>query len=131
MKVAIVGSRSFYEHQEFMEQYVKNYVTSLPSSLEIVSGESPGGGVDTWVREATNDCGKKFHPFPPKRKTRRDYFARNTKIAEFADVVVAFQREYSSGTADTIRKAIDLGKTVVIYRLQGNLLTRYVENPGE
>lgn len=50
--------------------------------------------------------------FPPDRWTAAELFARNTRIAEASDAVIAFWDGRSRGTLDTMRKAARLGKPV-------------------
>jgi len=53
---------------------------------------------------------KKYEPYHPK-----NFFERNTLIAEASDILVAFCFEESKGTLDTVKKARKIGKSVIVY----------------
>lgn len=114
-KVGIVGSRK-YENLA----YVKRTVSFLPKEFYIVvSGH--GNGVDTAAEEEAERLGIETLIFPPDVKpncTNQEFaiaaFARNTKIAEACDYLIAFWDGKSKGTLDTIVKCAKLGKLVII-----------------
>lgn len=80
----------------------------------IVSGHCPKGG-DAFAEKIAFDYGIPILLFPPKKKTREFFFARNTQVAEISDDIIAclinphesleeiLKREFG-GSEDTIRK---------------------------
>lgn len=124
--IAIVGSRDYPERQ-----HIVDYVNSLPEIAVIVSGGARG--VDTWAEQSARKRGLSTRIFPVDTRglppygtpeNRREYgrraFTRNTLIIEAADTVIAFwckkarTGQFSSGTRDSIDKALRLGKQVEI-----------------
>lgn len=112
-KVGVIGTRkrnirTDYQlvHDAFFEIYEEGDW--------IVSGHCPVGG-DAFAEKIAYDYGIPILLFPPKKKTREFYFARNTLVAEHSDMIIAclvrpheslemvLKREYG-GTEDTIKK---------------------------
>lgn len=114
MKVAIVGSRTYPDRKQVIE-----YVDSLPRDTIVVSGGAPG--VDTWAEEAARYRGLGVLIFcVPKGVHLKAPFAvaakaRNTKIIEHADWVVAFWDGHSNGTRDSISKVVKMRKPYAIF----------------
>lgn len=83
----------------------------------IVSGHCPKGG-DAFAERIAFDYGIPILLFPPKKKIREEFFARNTLIAEASDILIAclinphdilediFKRA-SGGSEDTIKKFLN------------------------
>jgi hypothetical protein len=80
----------------------------------IVSGHCPKGG-DAFAEKIAYDYGIPILLFPPKKKIREEFFARNTLIAEHSDILIAclinphesledIYKRSSGGSEDTIRK---------------------------
>jgi predicted Rossmann fold nucleotide-binding protein DprA/Smf involved in DNA uptake len=106
LKIAIVGTRRFDNYNRFKELV-------LPALAQykydtIVSGCA--AGIDTLARRLARELGKKMVEFPPGNKSP---LKRNTKIAQFSDIVIAMPCANSTGTYDTIRKAQKMNKQVV------------------
>ena len=80
----------------------------------IVSGHCPEGG-DAFAEKIAYDYGISILLFPPKKKIKKFYFARNTLIAKNSDIIIAcvvrphepleeiLKREFG-GTEDTLKK---------------------------
>jgi hypothetical protein len=115
-KIGIIGTRKrniitdFHEVEEaFFEVY--------KDDDWIVSGHCPKGG-DAFAERIAFDYGIPILLFPPKKKIRKEFFARNTLIAEISDILIAclinphdtlediFKRT-SGGSEDTIRKFLN------------------------
>ncbi|MCE2711469.1 MAG: DUF2493 domain-containing protein [Cryomorphaceae bacterium] len=121
MKLAVIGSRSFNEQTVFdtiLEDFLRN--KSIPTIL--VSGKAPG--VDTLAEKWASRKGvptrifePKYEKFPKRERRWRANKERNTEIAEFCEVLLAFWDMRSTGTKDTLIKALDLNKTVYIYNI--------------
>jgi hypothetical protein len=79
-------------------------------------------GVDTWAELAAKERGLRtiiFRPDIKECKKRyeftRSYYARNLKIAEACDILIAFvSPDRKGGTENTIAQAKKLGKEIVI-----------------
>ena len=80
----------------------------------IVSGHCPKGG-DAFAEKIAYDHGIPILLFPPKKRIRKEFFARNTLIAEESDILIAclinpqevlevIYRRNSGGSEDTIKK---------------------------
>jgi hypothetical protein len=83
----------------------------------IVSGHCPKGG-DAFAEKIAYDNGIPILLFPPKKKIREFFFARNTLVAEASDIIIAclinpheslesIYKRTSGGTEDTIRKFLN------------------------
>lgn len=112
-KVGIIGSRE-YPHLG----RVHNYVSTLPEGTVIVSGGARG--VDKTAEDAADARGleKIVHLVTKAEWGQYGKAAgpmRNARIVEDADMIVAFWDGESTGTLDSIKKAVKLGKKVVIY----------------
>jgi len=112
-KIAIIGTRK------------RNIITDFHAVREafldvyeegdwIVSGHCPKGG-DAFAERIAFEKGIPILLFPPKRFRREEFFARNTLVAEAADMIIAclinpqdtlegIYKRTSGGTEDTIRK---------------------------
>lgn len=110
MRVAIVGSRTFQNLQ-----LVRDYVQGLPEDTIVVSGGAKG--VDRTAEDAACKCGLKTQIY----LAAWDEFGkvagllRNSDIVRNCDRLVAFHRQNSRGTADSIMKARAAGKSVDVY----------------
>ncbi len=111
MKLAIVGSRGFRRLD-----LVRNYVEALPEDTVVVSGGARG--VDQAAENVAYARKMKVHSVPVDRvglppfgteESRIEFgkraYARNQKIVDYADLVVAFWDGMSRGTADTMDRA--------------------------
>lgn len=114
MKIAIVGSRTFSDY-ELLSNTVKTYCKANNIFPKIiVSGGAKGADTLAERFAKENNLEKKiFHP-NWELLGRNACSARNTEIVEFSDLVFAFWDGQSPGTKDSITKAENLGKTVII-----------------
>ena len=89
----------------------------LPTVAELVSGGAKG--IDSYMKRFSDESGIKLVEFNPDyaRYGRNAPLVRNTQIAQYADIVVAFQSEDSRGTYDTISKAHKYGKQIIIKKI--------------
>lgn len=124
--VAIVGSRTFGqcacvrphldmrehskgclypEHRKLMRQIVER-LSREHDNLRVISGRA--SGTDTLAEMVAQELMLPFTPFPPDPKLGvPGLFKRNSEMVEAADMVIAiFWPAKSSGTADTVRKAV-------------------------
>lgn len=90
MKIGIVGSerKKFTPKGEFEAKALIRHMVRNPVVDTVISGDCHLGGVDQWVRQITEEEGKKFIGFPPKRKSwEGGYKPRNLLIAKNSDIV--------------------------------------------
>lgn len=127
-RLGIVGSRKLQGNPRAYDVIRRTLKHCEPTV--VISGRSPGGGIDIMAVEVAQEMGIPFHEFPPQPKdntyqARLDaLFARNTQIAEASDVLLAITLPGgTSGTADTIKKAMRRGIPVIrveIEAMSGN-----------
>ena len=113
MKVAIVGSRHFSEPDR-----VSEYVTALPRTASIITGSA--SGVDAAATKAARAKGIAVQVMPASFDEVADASrsaARNQRLVDACDVLVAFWDGVSKGTRATIDRALDSGKEVHVFVL--------------
>ncbi len=111
MKVAIVGSRHFAAPNRVTE-----YVRSLPEGSSIVTGSA--SGVDAAATRAAREAGVPVQVISASFDELADpgkAAARNQRLVEACDVLVAFWDGTSRGTRATVDRALDAGKEVHIF----------------
>ena len=117
MKVAIVGSRHFSEPARVAE-----YVNALPPKASIITGSA--SGVDAEATKAARAKGISVQVMPASFDELSDASkaaARNQRLIDACDVLVAFWDGSSKGTRATVDRALDSGKEVHIFVMRGNL----------
>ena len=112
-KIGIIGTRKRNIITDFHE--VKTAFFDVYKEGDwIVSGHCPKGG-DAFAEKIAFDYGIPILLFPPKKKIREEFFARNTLIAEESDIMIAclinphesledIYKRTSGGSEDTLRK---------------------------
>lgn len=118
LRIGMVGSRGFDDYEVVLAT-LRSYIRNYPNTdIEVVSGGARGA--DTLSDKASQELGVPTKIYLPDwdRYGRGAGFVRNTYIAEDSDILLAFcsHWEPTRGTADTIRKAREMGKTVHIYQ---------------
>ncbi len=111
MKVAIVGSRRFSDPNRVTE-----YVNSLPPRASIITGSA--SGVDAAATKAARAKGIPVQVMPASFDELADASksaARNQRLIDACDVLVAFWDGSSKGTRTTVDRALDSGKEVHIF----------------
>jgi len=116
MKIAIVGSRTFNDY-EFVKQMffqVLELEGSTLDNVEIVSGGARG--VDSLAYRLAKELGIPIKVYFPNyhKYGRKAPLIRNTKIVNYADIVIAIPTPESRGTWDTINKAKNKGIKVYL-----------------
>jgi len=116
MRIGIVGSRTFPQLN-----LVSWFVRDLPLGITIVSGGAKGvdgaaveyakrRGIETIEHFPDTEGCKQRHEFTER------FYARNQKIVDDCDLLVAFTEKDSGGTWDTIKRARRAGKPVKIVK---------------
>jgi hypothetical protein len=110
--VAVVGSRTFNNHKRIFS--VLDSVRKRLSELVIVSGACPSGP-DYWAERWARKHGVEMRLFPADwSKGRGAGLARNQKIVDAADRVIAFWDGQSSGSLNSIEKTLAAGKPLFL-----------------
>lgn len=134
VKVAIVGSRKYLNRVKIKE-FIHQLKRKIGDELVIVSGDHPDGA-DKFAKVCSLELNVEFKSFPPahyqwncfcvkesfyynKPYRLSNYFARNSEIVEYSDVVACFvvngDIESSKGTYDTYKKAKKAGKSSIVF----------------
>src|SRR2546429_9342627 len=117
MRVAIVGSRHFSDLSR-----VGEYVKSLRPRASIITGSA--SGVDASATRAAREKGIPVQVMPTSFEELADTAkstARNQRLVDSCDVLVAFWDGSSKGTRTTVERALDSGKEVHVFIARGNL----------
>ena len=118
MKVAIIGSRNIKDNEEY---WYDKICEKIPRNCtEIVSGGAKG--IDVLAHRYAREHGIMFKAFLPEYKKygKSAALIRNTRIAEYANIALAFWDGKSKGTADTVMKFYKSNKTVKIFFLDSH-----------
>ncbi len=111
MRVAIVGSRRYSEPSRVTE-----YVNALPPKASIITGSA--SGVDAAATRAARAKGIPVQVIPASFEELANVSmsaARNQRLIDACDVLVAFWDGTSTGTRVTIDRALDSGKEVHVF----------------
>ncbi len=119
MRLAIVGSRDFYEYPILLN-YLNTYFFNGYSQMFVFDTIVSGGakGADSLAGRFAEDYEIEIQIFKPEwdKYGKGAGFLRNQTIVNNCDVVLAFWDGKSRGTADTIAKAKTAKKpTFIIY----------------
>ena len=110
-RFGIVGSRHFPDLAQ-----VEAYVSSLGPDARIVTGGA--SGVDAAATRAARACGLGVSVVAASVEETRDEAAasaRNQRLVEQCDVLVAFWDGRSQGTRMTVDRALDRGLEVHVF----------------
>ena len=116
MRVAIVGSRHFTDLSR-----VGEYVKALPPRAAIITGSA--SGVDASATKAAREKGIPVQVVPASFDELADTSkaaARNQRLVDSCDVLVAFWDGSSKGTRTTVERALDSGKEVHVFLARVN-----------
>jgi hypothetical protein len=114
-RIAIVGTRHWRPENSYYPQFYSLTLPYLTPYNTIVSGASPGGGVDILARMLAHDLGLELDEYPPLEVDIElggfayACYARNSRIVEGSDWMLALPCKHSRGTHDSIRKMRKLG----------------------
>ena len=113
MKLAIVGSRDFYNYT-----YLENLLDPIKEKIEwIISGGAKG--VDSLAEKyaARNQIPFLLFPANWERYGKRAGFLRNQQIVDAADYMLAIPTLQSRGTRDSIRRAEIKGIPIEVFEV--------------
>ena len=111
MRVAIVGSRHFPDPDR-----VEAFVESLPAGTRLVTGSA--SGVDASATRAARRRGLAVQVVAAGFEEARDPSAgeaRNQRLVDGCDLLVAFWDGASTGTRATVNRALDSGREVQVF----------------
>jgi len=111
VRVGIVGSRHFSAPER-----VTDYVNGLPPRASIITGSA--SGVDAAATKAARARGLGVQVMPASFEEMSDASksaARNQRLVDACDVLVAFWDGSSAGTRRTVERALDAGKEVHVF----------------
>lgn len=116
MKLAIVGSRTFYDYVKFLDtlRLFNKHPKDFPST--VISGGADGA--DSLGKRYAKEFNLPYIEFPAEwnKYGKSAGFIRNQLIVDNCDMVLAFWDGESRGTADTIEKAKKAKKpTFIVY----------------
>ena len=113
-RIIIAGSRDFLDY-DLLKRTVDECLSQAKKPIEIVSGNARGA--DRLGEKYARDHGYMLKLFPAQWNTygKSAGYKRNVKMAEYADVLIAFSRNKSRGTAHMVQQAT-----------KHNLITRVV-----
>jgi NADP-dependent 3-hydroxy acid dehydrogenase YdfG len=95
---------------------VSDYVNSLPPRASIITGSA--SGVDAAATKAARAKGMAVQVMPASFDELADNAksaARNQRLVDACDVLVAFWDGSSKGTRATVERALDSGKEVHVF----------------
>jgi hypothetical protein len=111
VKVAIVGSRHFPDLAR-----VESFVEGLPEGTRLVTGSA--SGVDAAASRAARRRGMAVQVIGAGFEEARDpgiAGARNQRLVDQCDLLVAFWDGASTGTRTTVDRALDSGRDVQVF----------------
>ena len=115
MRVIIAGSRGFDDYETLCK--FCDYIIGEPDEeIEIVSGTAKGA--DKLGERYANDRKYKLKEFPADWNTygKSAGYRRNTEMAEYADLLIAFHDGESKGTQHMIDLANKKEINVAVYK---------------
>lgn len=116
-KIGIIGTRKRNIRTDYQIVY-DAFFEIYEDGDWIVSGHCPKGG-DAFAEKIAFDYGIPILLFPPKKRIREEFFARNTLIAQNSDFIIAclvrpsepiddILSRQSGGSEDTLKKFVKL-----------------------
>lgn len=123
MKVGVIGSRQFDNYNLMCETLKKFDITTIVSGRggsadKMAEQYAKDNNIETLIfpadwKDMSEPCIKKINKFGKPYNSLAG-FKRNTLIVQNCDFVIAFWDGVSSGSKDSINKAKNLNKEVII-----------------
>ena len=117
IKIALIGSRGFVDFDLFKEK-VKPIFSELSGNIDcIVSGGAKGA--DSLAEQYAQDNRINTVIYKPewKKYGRGAGIVRNRVIIDNSDLVIAFLKNNSKGTKNSIKVATELKKELIVFEL--------------
>lgn len=125
-KIAVIGSRDYTDYTSFLEILShklneiqeKSNKNILHDNLMLVSGGAKG--VDTMAETFAKRTSRPFALFPANWDGygKAAGFIRNKQIVDFSDMGIAFLKNNSAGTRNTIELFKKQGKKIIVVEVQ-------------
>ena len=113
MKIIVAGTRTFQDY-DLLNKKMHEITAYQYAVTEIVSGCSAGADTLGAYWAQVNNIPVKFFQADWESLGRKAGPIRNSEMAEYADVLIAFWDGESRGTLDTITKMKALQKPVIV-----------------
>jgi hypothetical protein len=120
IRIVVAGSRDIFDYKlimNYIDEFIKlNNIDK--KSIQIISGGSKG--VDTIAKNYAIINNIQYIEFKPQYKYQNDMSAplrRNTEMAKYGHVLIAFWNGFSRGTKHMISEMEKLNKQVIIYKI--------------
>lgn len=119
-KIIVAGPRDYYDKEyiyQILDKYLNQLYISKTEDVEIVEGGARG--VDSIAKDYAKEYKLQHKQFPADwdRNGRSAGPIRNQRMAEYADVLIAFYNG-SRGTSNMIKQAMEYGLTVHVIPIQ-------------
>lgn len=110
MKVAVIGSRTFSDYK-----LVKETLSTINITLLVSGGAIGADSLGEQYAKLNGIPTKIFYP-DWKKYGKKAGFIRNSDIINESEMVIAFWDGKSKGTLDSIKKAEELNKNILIIK---------------
>ena len=110
MKVAVIGSRTFSDYK-----LVKETLSTINITLLVSGGAMGADSLGEQYANLNKIPTKIFYP-DWKKYGKKAGFIRNSDIIKESEMVIAFWDGKSKGTLDSIKKAEELNKNILIIK---------------
>jgi len=110
MKVAVIGSRTFSDYK-----LVKETLSTINITLLVSGGAIGADSLGEQYAKLNGIPAKIFYP-DWKKYGKKAGFIRNSDIINESEMVIAFWDGKSKGTLDSIKKAEELNKNILIIK---------------
>ena len=117
IKIAIVGSRDFVDFEEFKEKVTPIFLELVGNIDCIISGGAKGADSLAEEYAKVNKINTVIYRPDWKKYGRGAGIVRNRAIIENSDLVIAFIKNNSRGTTNSIKVARELNKELMVFEL--------------
>lgn len=117
LKVIVAGGRDFNDYDK-LSAYLFDYVEYVGEDVDVSIVTGMARGADSLAYRFALNEGVKVYEFKPdwNKFGKSAGFIRNTEMAKFADVLIAYWDGESAGTANMIQTMQKMGKSVITIR---------------
>jgi hypothetical protein len=116
LKIIIAGSRDFTD-REFLFKTMNSITLKLDKVIVVLGGARGADKLGEEWADASGFTREIYYPDYEKYGSTRAPLMRNEEMAQNADVLVAFHKNNSSGTAHMIQMARKYGLEVRVFKV--------------